>query len=79
MKIEYNTLVENNIWELVNNQKIKPIGRFWNFALKCWPNGEIVRYKSKLVARGFSQIPGRDYKETYSQTTRLSIISILLS
>ena len=79
MKIVYNTLVENNIWELVNNQKIKPFGRFWHIALKCWPNGEIVRYKSRLVAKGFSQIPGRDYKETYSQTTRLSIISILLS
>jgi hypothetical protein len=27
---------------------------------------EIVRYKALLVARGFTQIQGRDYDETYS-------------
>ena len=29
-------------------------------------NDEIIRYKTQLVAQGFSQRPGIDYEETYS-------------
>ena len=78
MKTEFNSLVENNVWELVDNQEIKPIVSRSHFALKCGPSGEIVRYKARLVAKGFSQVPGRDYNETYSPTTRLSTIRMPL-
>ena len=61
MKTEYNSLAENNVWELVDNHEIKPIGSRCHFTLKCGPSGEIVRYKARLVANGFSQVPGRDY------------------
>ena len=43
MKTEYTSLVENNVWEHVDNQEMKPIGSRWHFALKCGPSGEIVR------------------------------------
>ena len=78
MKKEYNSLVENNVWELVDIQEIKPIVGLFS-ALKCGPSGEIVRYKARLVAKGFSQVPGGDFYETYSPTTRLSTIRLLLS
>ena len=71
MKLEYNSLVENKIWELVENKGNNPIGSRWHFALKFGPSGEITRYKARFVAKGFSQVPGRDYNETYSPTTRL--------
>ena len=78
MKTEYNLLFENNVWEVVDNQELKPIGSRWHIALKCGPSGEIARYKARLVAKGFSQVPGRDY-EAYSPTTRVSAIRIFLS
>ncbi|KAJ9540031.1 hypothetical protein OSB04_026537 [Centaurea solstitialis] len=45
---------------------VKPIGNKWVFVRKRNENNEIVRYKARLVAQGFSQRPGIDYEETYS-------------
>ena len=61
------------------NKRNKPIGSRWHFALKFGPSGKIKRYKARIVAKGYSQFPGRDYKETYSPTTRLSTIRVLIS
>ena len=79
METEYSSLVENSVWELVDNQDIKPIGSRSYFALTCGPSGERVRYKARLVAKGFSQVPGRDYIKSYLPTTRLSTIRVLLN
>ena len=79
VKFEYNSLVENKVWQLVENKGIKPIGSRCYFALKFGPSGEITKYKAIFVAKGFSQIPGRDYNETYSPTTRFSTIRVLIS
>jgi hypothetical protein len=38
----------------------------WVFVLKQNEKNEIVRYKARLVAQGFSQKLGIDYNETYS-------------
>ena len=46
MKLEYNSLVENKVWELVKNNGNKPIGSRWHFALKFGPSGEITKYKT---------------------------------
>ena len=44
MKLEYNSLVENKVWELVENKGNILIGSRWHFALKLGPSGEITRY-----------------------------------
>ena len=71
MKLEYNSLVENNVWELAENEGNQPIGSRWHFALKFGPSGEITKYKARFVAKKFNQVPGRDYNETFSPTTCL--------
>ena len=45
---------------------IKPVGYKWVFVRKRNERNEIVRYKARLVAQGFTQRPGVDYEETYS-------------
>ena len=78
MKNEYDSLLENNVWSLVKSDG-KPEGSRWHFALKFGPDGDICRYEARFVAKGFSQVFGKDFWETYSPTTRLSTIRILMS
>ena len=79
MKNEYDSLVENNVWSLLESDE-KPVGSRWPSALKFGPDGgDICRYKARFVAKGFSQVFEKDFYETYSLTTRLSTIRILMS
>jgi hypothetical protein len=45
---------------------ILPVGYKWVFVRKRNKNNEVVRYKARLVAQGFTQRPGVDFNETYS-------------
>jgi len=49
-----------------NTPGIFPVGYKWVFVHKRNENNEVVRYKARLVAQGFTQRPGVDFNETYS-------------
>jgi len=42
------------------------MGFKWVFVRKWNENNEVVKYKARLVAQGFTQRPGIDFNETYS-------------
>ena len=68
MQAELNSLIKREVFgPVVQTPKgIKPVGYKWVFVRKRNENNEIMRYKTRLVAQGFSQRPGIDYEETYS-------------
>ena len=45
---------------------IHPVGHKWVFVRKRNERNEVVRYKSRLVAQGYTQRLGVDFEETYS-------------
>ena len=77
---EMQALMKNQTWELVNLEKgIKPVGCRWVFNIKYILDGTIERYKSQLVAKGYTQTYGVDYKETFASVAKMNTIRILMS
>lgn len=77
---EYQALEANGTWDLVAD---KPpdrnvVGSRWVFKLKTSPT-EPPLFKARLVAQGFSQVPGWDYEETFAPVMRLSSLRILVA
>ena len=58
---------------------VKPVGYRWVFVHKRNEKSEVVRYKARLVAQGFSQRPGIDYEETYSPVMDATTFIFLIS
>ena len=80
MTAEYDSLMKNEVWDLVPLPKGKTaIGGKWHLCLKYGSSGEILRHKARYVAKGYSQVYGRDYDETYSPTVKLSTVRCVLA
>ena len=58
--------------ELPSGQK--PIGCKWIFKTKCGNNGKVEQYRTRLVAKGYTQKHGEDYNETFSPVVRYSSV-----
>ena len=68
MQAELDSLNKRNVFGSIipMPKNVKPVGYKWVFVRKRNEKNEIIRYKARLVAQGFSQRPGIDYDETYS-------------
>ncbi|XP_047965091.1 uncharacterized protein LOC125209535 [Salvia hispanica] len=51
----------------------------WIYKRKCGPGGRVKVFKTRLVAKGYTQKEGIDYDETFSPLAMLKLIQILLS
>ncbi|KAG8477106.1 hypothetical protein CXB51_030102 [Gossypium anomalum] len=80
VQAEFNALLANNTWELVSLPPgRKAIGCKWLFKIKKKPDGSVDRRKARLVAKGCAQVPGCDFRETFSPVVKPSTIRVILS
>jgi len=80
MQEEYNCLMVNNTWTLVPlPHGRKPVSCKWVFKIKQGVNGEVERYKARLVPRGFTQTYGVDYNETFAHVEKFTSIHCILA
>eukprot|EP00253_Pinus_taeda_P034538 PITA_34538 len=69
---EYDSIVRNSAWEIVPRPEGKSlVGLRWTYKVKQAAEGSVEKYKARFVARGFSQIEGIDYEETFAPVARL--------
>ena len=77
---EYDSIVRNSAWEIVPRPMGKSdVGSRWIYKVKQVADGSIKKYKARFVARGFSQIEGIDYEETFVPLTWYSSIRTILA
>lgn len=80
MDEEYQSLQDNNTWELCDLPKDrKAIKNKWVYKTKKDENGQITRYKARLVIKGCSQKYGVDYDEIFSPVVRYASIRYLMA
>ncbi len=77
---EMDSLVKNGTWELTDLPVGKStVGSKWVFKKKRGADGIVNRYKARLVAQGYTQRKGIDYREVFSPVVRYSSVRILLA
>lgn len=76
---EYNALLQNNTWDLVALPPDCQVGCKWMFCIKENSDGSVNKYKARLVAKGFDQVPGFDFRETFSPVIKPVTIRIILT
>jgi hypothetical protein len=79
MQEELNKITRNEVWHLVPRPNQNVVGTKWVFRNKQDEHGVVTRNKARHVAKGYSQVEGLDFDETYAPVARLVSIRILLA
>jgi hypothetical protein len=78
MQEELNNFKCNEVWSLVERPKQNVVGTKWVFCNKQDEHEVVTRNKSRLVAKGYSQVEGLDFDETFTPIAMLESIHMLL-
>jgi hypothetical protein len=75
MMEEYQSIMKNDVWGIF----MRPEGKFaltskWIYKTKHTTDRSIKKHKASFVARGFSQVEGIDYEETFAPVARYTSI-----
>ena len=77
---EYDSIMRNEVWEVVPRPEGKSVVTSrWIYKVKYVADGNIEKHKVWLVARGFSQVEGIDYDETFALVARYASIRTVMA
>jgi hypothetical protein len=68
----------NEVWSLIERPNQNIVVTKWVFHNKQDEHGVLTRNKSWLVAKGYSQVEGLNFEETFAPIARLESIRMLL-
>ena len=76
---EYQSIMKNEVWEIVPiPEGNSGVTSRWLYKIKHGADGSIEKYKARFVARGFSQ-KGVDYDETFAPVARYTSIRSIIA
>lgn len=77
MDNEYDSLIRNGTWQLVNRKpRMRILRTKWVLSEK---NESDRRFKARFVAKGYAQRAGQDFHETYAPTLKYHSVRLILS
>ena len=86
MKVSYDeclNFIKRKAWQTISREDVKKLKRKvipvkWVYKKKQEQDGSI-RFKARIVVKGFHQIFGVDYTESFSRVANDTTISVFLS
>ena len=76
---ELDALKANHTWDIVHlPTNTSVIGSKWVYSIEVNSDGSLDRYKARLVAQGYKQEYGIDYKETFAPIAKMTSVRALL-
>jgi Reverse transcriptase (RNA-dependent DNA polymerase) len=72
-------MYDNQVWNLVDLPEGVSIENKWVFKRKSDMDGNLTAYKARLVMKGYKQIQGIDFDETFSPVVMFKSIRIFLA
>ena len=80
-EVEMIQLAEQNVWKLVKRTKdMHVLDCRWVYkAKRDLASGEITKYRSRLVAKGFKERYGMEFWETFSSNVKLEDVRLMLA
>ena len=84
MQKEIDSANKNNTWDIItsntsnSNSNIIPIKTRWVYKLKESSNN-IIEFKARFVAKGFEQVYGKDYIDSYAAVIKQIAWKILFA
>nr|GEY36835.1 zinc finger, CCHC-type [Tanacetum cinerariifolium] len=80
MEIELDSINKNNTWTLTTlPPDQKAIGLKWVFKTKKDAKGNIIKYKERLVAKGYVQEQGIDFDGVFAPVARIETVRLILA
>jgi hypothetical protein len=80
MAEEYQSILKNDVWDIVLRPEWNSVVTSkWIYKIKHASDGSFKKYKVRFVSKGFSQVEGIDYEETFAPVARYTSIHTIIA